>query len=115
MARTSIAVQSKTKNTGVTVSYAAADSVNGMQVVNDGNTELIVVNASGSSINCTVRSVACSHGRTSDLVQAVAAATTAHIGPFDPALFNQGGGVGGIVNVDFSAAASVTVAAVKTT
>lgn len=113
MARTAIAVQQIKKNSSGTVAFAAADSANGMSFPNDGTTKLMVKNSSGAPINVTVASVACSHGRTSDVVQAVAAAAEAQFGPFDPSLFNQGGGVGGSVNVDFSAAASVTVAAVK--
>lgn len=114
MARTSIAVQQILGNSGATVATAAADSVNGMQFVNDGQTELHVFNGSGAPINVTTRSVPCSHGRSVDIVTAVAAGARATIGPLDPASFNQGGGgVGNFVNVDFSASASVVVAATK--
>jgi hypothetical protein len=111
MARTAIAVQQVQKNKGGALTFAAADQANGMSFPNDGNTLLRVKNTSGSPITVTVASVPCSHGRTSDIVQSVAATTgDAQIGPLDPALFNQSGAV---VNVDFSAATGVTVAAIK--
>jgi hypothetical protein len=111
MARTAIAVQQVQKNKSGALTFAAADQANGMSFPNDGNTILRVKNTSGSPINVTVASVACSHGRTSDIVQAVAATTgDVQIGPLDAPLFNQ---TGGVVNVDFSAATGVTVAAIK--
>lgn len=111
MARTAIAVQQVQKNKSGALTFAAADQANGMSFPNDGNTTLRVKNAGGSPITVTVASVACSHGRTSDIVQVVAATTgDVLIGPLEPSLFNQSGGV---VFVDFTSATSVTVAAVK--
>lgn len=113
MARTAIAVQSRNRNGNATISFAAADSSNGMSVVNDGQTRLLVKNASGSPITVTAKSVACSHGRTQDDVATIAGGAQQEMGPYDPGSFNQNGGVGGVLNVDFSASASVTVAAVS--
>lgn len=112
MARTAIAVQSVPRNTAAAVTLSAADSANGMVFPNDGSTELHVVNGSGSAVTVTAVSIPCSHGRSGDLAFSVAAGAKAVLGPFDPHLFNQSGGVGGNVNVNFSASASVTVGAV---
>jgi hypothetical protein len=111
MARTSLAVQSVAKNTSAQLTEVAADSANGMQFPNDGNTSLVVVNASGGARTVTVRSVACSHGRTGDDVRVLAAGTRGEFGPYEPAIFNQG--ATGLVNLDFDAATSTTVACVS--
>lgn len=105
--RTAIALQSIPKNNGAQIATVAADSVNGMQFQNDGTVELHVAQGTGARV-VTVRSVPCSHGRTSDVVVNVAANFQATLGPFDPSLFNQAGGV---VNVDFDAATNTTVGA----
>jgi hypothetical protein len=108
--RTSIALQATSKNAGVQVSTVAADSANGMQFPNDGQTELHIAQGTGARV-VTVRSVACSHGRSGDIVIALAANNQAHAGPFDPSLFNQPGT--GLVNVDFDAATNTTIGAVQ--
>jgi hypothetical protein len=109
--RTTLALQAVAKNDGVAaVSTSAADSVNGMQFQNDGTVELIFFNSSGGTRTVTVRSVACSHGRTSDRVYAQLNTNTSKLGPFDPALFNQ---ANGMVNVDIDSATGVTVAALQ--
>jgi hypothetical protein len=108
MARTALAVQQVTRNSGSQLTEVAPDNVNGNVFPNDGNTELVVHNGSGGSINVTVTGVACSHGRPLSLVTAVAAGKRAVIGPFDQDQFNQKSGADlGNVYVDFSASTSV--------
>jgi hypothetical protein len=110
MARTAIALQEIKSNAGASVAFAAADSVNGMQVQNDGQTILEVANAGVASTNVTVHSVPCSHGRTQDLVVAVAAGASGHLGPFSKDCWNQSGG---LLTLDFSIGTSVTIAAIS--
>ncbi|CRF28840.1 Uncharacterised protein [Mycobacterium tuberculosis] len=113
MPRTAIAVQTIGFQSGTTISYAAADATNGMLFPNNGQTVLVVKNASAGSINVTVKAVADEAGRSVDLVQAVAAGADAIIGPLRPAWWNQRSADLDKVYVDFSAAASVSVAALK--
>lgn len=108
--RTSVALQAVAKNNGAQVTTVAADSANGMQVPNDGTVELHIAQGAGARV-VTVRSVACSHGRTADVVVSVAANTQANIGPFEPGLFNQPGT--GLMNVDFDAATNTTIGALQ--
>jgi hypothetical protein len=63
--RTTLALQAVAKNDGVRRGLApvATDSVNGMQFQNDGTVELTYLNNSGGTRTVTIRSVACSHGR----------------------------------------------------
>lgn len=112
MARTAIAVQ-PVNQTGVAPTYAAADSANGMSFTNDGRTVLHVKNGGASPITVTIVSVPCSHGRTGDISVTIANGAEKIIGVFDKALFNQSGADAGKVFVNFSASASVTVAAFK--
>lgn len=115
MARTAIVIQTVLENAALQPLFSAADAANGMAFPNDGKTELIVINGDASSKTVTLTSVPCSHGRTQDLAVVVAAGKTAVFPKLDPALWNQpvGGTDGGSVRVDFSAATSVTVAAVR--
>lgn len=113
MARTAIAVQTIADGTGASVSLANSDSANGMLFPNDGKTELIVKNANGSPVTLTVRSVACSHGRTGDLVYSVPNGAVWSVPKLDPGLFNQSAADLGSVYVDFSISSNITVAAVK--
>lgn len=113
MGRTSIAVQTVPFQRGATVTFTAADATNQMVVVNDGQTILLVKNGSASSINVTITAVADEAGRSTNLVQAVAAGAEAILGPFRPAWWNQRSTDLGKIYVDFSAGTSVTVAALK--
>ena len=115
MARTAIAVT--TIAAGPTlhaaVTEATADTSNGNSLVNpDGRTILLVRNASGSSINITITSVADPDtGRTGDIgPQAVANGALRAFGPFPPHLFNQSDGT---VSVTSSASTGVNVSAVR--
>ncbi|MFC5528472.1 hypothetical protein [Cohnella yongneupensis] len=109
MPRTNISVVDASP-TGTTKTYVAADAANGMEFVNTGEEFLEVKNGAGASMTVTIVSVPCSHGRTGDLVITVGAGAEVAIGPFVDYLFNQSNGK---VNVNFSSATSITVAAVK--
>jgi hypothetical protein len=109
MARTNINVTDASKS-GTVLSYVAADAANGMEFSNSGEEVLHVKNSDTAGKTVTLKSVPCSHGRYGDLSITVAAGEERVIGPFDTHLFNQQNGK---VNVDFSAATSVTVCVVK--
>ena len=100
----------KTSQVGVSVTLQAAAG-GGDSFPAAGNRVLRVNNASGASINVTVNSQkTCDQGFDHDLVVAVPAATTREIGPFDPTRFRD---ANGLVQVTYSAVASVTVACVE--
>ena len=113
MARTQIPVQTITKNTAAAAAFMDADGSNGMYFVNDGKTELLVQNGGGSSCTVTVHSVADPYGRTGDLTPAVAAGALLSVPEMDAILFNQQLGGASVVEIDFSEATSVTVAAIQ--
>ena len=110
MARTALAVQELPLNSGALLTEATPDAANGNNFPNDGHIELVVHNGDASSKTITVRSVACSHGRTGDVVVVVTAGNRAVLGPFATDIFNQ---VDGSVNVDWSASTSVKVCALR--
>ena len=110
MPRTNIAVADSSQ-AGTTVTYAAADQANGMAFTNTGEEQLRVKNADAAGKTVTIASPGqCNQGFTHDLAGGVEAGTEEVIGPFPPARFNQSDNK---VNVDFSAATSVTVAVTK--
>jgi hypothetical protein len=113
MPRTSIPITTVAFQQGTTHSYTVADSTNGMMFTNDGLTVLVVKNASGASINVTINAVADEAGRSVNYVQAVGAGAEATMGPFRPVWWNRRSTDLGKVYVDFSASASVSVAALK--
>jgi hypothetical protein len=117
MARSNIALQSVPVFGGALAdtTFGAADAA-GSYIVNNGNVVVQVKNASGSPINVTITSVADQDGRTrgSGDITAVADGKTATFGPFRMDLFNQSAaGELGRVYIDYSAATSVTVAAIQ--
>jgi hypothetical protein len=110
MARTAIAIQSVSGNSGAQLTSVTPDQANGNMFDNDGRTRLVVHNGDATSKTVTITGVTCSHGRTSNIVQAVAAGERAVFGPFEPSLFNQPGPSDqGKVYVDWSASTSVKV------
>jgi hypothetical protein len=113
MARTAITPQTVLKNTSAAVTFLAADATNGMEFVNDGNSQLLVQNGSGSPVTVTVHSVSDPFGRIGDLTPAVAAGALETVPEMDPLLFNQQVTDVGSVYVDFSSGTSVTVAVVR--
>ena len=113
MAFTSFAVTSIGRNASGAVTYSAVDAANGNTFVNDGKTSLRIKNGGGGSITATIVSVPDEHGRSGDLVIAIAAGAEYAVGCLDPALFNQRSGDVGFVHVTFSAGASVTAAVVQ--
>jgi hypothetical protein len=110
MPRTALTVQDLGLNGQLNATMTAVDAANGMSFLNDGQTVLAVKNADASSKTVTVRSVADEWGRTGDVACIVSAGGVGILGPFTPAIFNQGDGT---CNVDFSAATSTTIAASK--
>lgn len=110
MARTEITVQDVSL-AGVTPTFAAA-FVDGNMFKNDGNVIIEVKNTGGASVNVTIQTPAKVGGI--DLAEVIVAvpATTGHkvIGPFDPSIFNQAGGV---TYVDTSAQTGVTIAVLR--
>lgn len=110
MARTEIAVQSVSL-AGVTPAFAAA-FVDGNMFKNDGNVIIEVKNASASPVTVTIQTPAKVGGV--DLAEIVVTVPATNgdkvIGPFDPSLFNQ---AGGMVYLDTSAQASVTIAVLR--
>lgn len=113
MPRTSIATQTLSFQSGAAITLSAADSANGMLFSNDGETLLVVRNASASSITVTVVSVADLYGRTGDISATVAAGAFWISGPLEPSIWNQTSSDLGKTYVNFSSATSVTVGAIK--
>jgi len=109
MARATLTVQ-EISLAGITPSYTAAEG-DGNSFANDGDVFLQVKNA-GSEITVTIQTPAKVGGVDVEEITVVVPATTGDkmIGPFEPTIFNQSGGV---VYVDYSAVTSVTVAAIK--
>lgn len=95
---------------GVELTLVAA-AAGGDTVVNDGQTLLVVRNGSGAPITVTIASRAAIRPglAQANATRAVSAGATAVIGPWPPADFNGDQGV----SISYSAAASVTVAAVR--
>lgn len=110
MARTEIAVQD-VNLVGTTPTFAAA-FVDGNMFKNDGNVIIEVKNTSGAPVNVTIQTPAKVGGV--DLAEIIVSvpATTGHkaIGPFDPTLFNQ---AGGMAYIDTSAQTGVTIAVLR--
>lgn len=112
MARTALASQ-QTDDAGITVAFTAAN-VDGHVIEGSGDTLLLVDNGSGGPINVTVQTPATQDGlAVAEQVVAVAAGAIKAIGPFKPATYDRptGAADAGDVYVDFSAVATVTVAA----
>lgn len=111
MPRTALTVQDVVL-AGLAPAYVAGDAVNQHEFANDGKVFLHVKNAGVASINVTVKAAVTHGGFTlTDKVVAVPATTgDKMIGPFDPAVCNQSGG---LVNIDLSDATSVTLAAIR--
>ena len=106
MPRTALTSQTVV-NSGITPAYSAGDAANGHQFNNDGHQFIHIKNGGGSSINCTISTNAKVAGITiPNVVVAVTNAQERMIGPFDPLIFNQ---AGGLVYFDLSGATSVTL------
>lgn len=114
MARTAL-VPAVAADEGVTLAFTAAP-VDGHSIPGGGSVRLLVDNGSGSSINVTIQTPATQGGlAVADQVVPVAAGAIKAIGPFDSRLYDRPSGAAdaGRVYVDFSAVASVTVAALE--
>lgn len=104
MARVPIVVSQAPGAGSGAVTWTPADIADDHTLVNDGETVLVVRNPDAvEAVTVTIVSVPCSHGRTGDVVQAVAVETTRVFGPFPKELFNQPSGV---VHVDLAGTAT---------
>jgi len=93
---------------GIIPTYAAANAA-GQSVGNRGRTVVHVKNASAGSINVTfITPVTVGNRAVTDDVVAIGAASEKLIGPFDENAYNT---PDGLLEFDFSAVTSVTVAA----
>lgn len=106
MARTDLSTQRITRS-GLDPSYTAAN-VDGHSISNDGSVVLHVKNGDASAHTVTLVTPRKVDGLdVADLTVSVPAGGERIIGPFPPATFGR------VVDVDFSAVTSVTVAALK--
>lgn len=88
--------------------FQAAD-VAGDSFVNDGSTELLVLNPGPSSITVTaVGTRRCSHGFLDNWVKTVDAGELLRFGPFESSWFNTPAGV---MSVSYSSATGISVSA----
>lgn len=95
---------------GITPSYTAAD-VDGDLFANNGRVMLHIKNGGTASITVTIVSAkTCNFGFQHDVPVTIDDGSEKMIGPFTPERFNDGGGM---VQVNYSAVASVTVAALE--
>ncbi len=93
MARTVLTVQRLDAISGEDVAYVSIDPTNGMQARNTGREAIILKTGAGNSVQLTIPSVACSHGRTSNVVATQGASLDKSYGPFtDPAIWGDGVG-----------------------
>lgn len=81
-----------------------------MEFSNNGHTVLLVKIGAAGAGNLTITSRKCSHGRTSDIVKALANNDNFVAGPFAPELWNDDAGK---VQIAFSVVAGNTVTAVQ--
>lgn len=112
MPRTALATQTADSD-GLTVAFTAAN-VDGHSIPGGGQTILLVDNASAGAINVTVQTPATQDGlAVAEQVVAVPAGATSAIAGLSSRTFDRPSGATdpGQVYVDFSAVASVTVAA----
>lgn len=110
MARTTLSSQSLSL-AGIIPTFVAAIA-DGHAFRSAGATFIHVKNASGVSVNVTIPTPMKYGGLdVSDVVVAIAAGAEKLIGPFNPSLFNQ---LDGLVYVDYSVTASITIAIINT-
>jgi hypothetical protein len=97
---------------GLAPAYEAAN-VDGNAFLNRGKTFLHVKNASAGAVTATLVTPVTVSGRAvADDAVSIPAGGERMIGPFNPSLYNNTGADANKVHVDYSAAASVTAAAV---
>jgi len=111
-ARTDIPIQQLPAE-GAALTWTTVNITDGMEFLNDGSTILVVRNPdAANALNVTVVSVACSHGRVSNIVKAVALTTLVYLFRKLPKdMFNQASGK---VNVDLTGSAvTAQVAALR--
>jgi hypothetical protein len=114
MARTAIPLTASASWGGGTgdITYTAGDAANDHQFANNGRELLLVKNGSGGGIAISIPRVA--NYRTTEVTTASGATVGATkeqvFGPFDPAVFNQSGGV---VHVDITTDTSLEFAVIS--
>lgn len=109
MPRTALTPQVIT-TAGLVATLGAANAA-GHSIVNSGNSFVVVANGAGAPINVTIQTPAVVLGEpVAERVVSVTNGTTAWIGPFPPATFNQ---TDGTVYVDFSDVGTITCAAIR--
>lgn len=119
MARTQLTVQTIGRNTQLTPSYGAVDSVNGNYFDNSGNrTFLHVKNGSGSPLVMTIQTPNQIDGNLAiaDLDITIPAGEERMVGPFTSGDFHTadpGATITTAINVDWDASTSITVAVIK--
>src|SRR3954469_7632940 len=95
------------------IAAGAVDNAQGNNFQNTGLEKLVVINASGGALTVTVGVPANARslqGLVTAKTYSIANGKTAVLGPFDPSIFNQ---QGGLVNVDWSTGTGVTCAVVS--
>jgi hypothetical protein len=108
--RTPVTVQDLNQKGGQTITFAAIDAVNGMQIPNDGNTVILMKTAAGEGYTLTIASFTDPYDRLGDKTDIVGASVGPRAyGPFNP---NTVWGDGhGLLYFDFTGTGSI--AAVK--
>ena len=111
MARVELSVQ-KVSAQGVVPVFTSANA-DGFFIQNDGHT-LVLVAGGIASHTFSVALPRFVDGQAVVGISAVVGAGVRKLfGPFFPAIWNQGGGSGGVIHVDFSGVASVVVVALR--
>jgi hypothetical protein len=102
---------------GISITESNADALGDKATNGDGKTVFLVNNGSTASINVTITEQMSDRNdptygtlTKSNVVKSVAAGAIAIIGPFPPAAFND---ANGDVNISYSSATTITVAALK--
>lgn len=112
MARTAITVQVLDTKAGEVVTFVNIDQTNGMRAAHTGKQMVLLRTDASESVNVTIPSVACGHGRTGDLSGSIAASQLKAFGPFeDPKLWGDGAA---LLYIDFaSQVGTVEIAVVE--
>ena len=111
MARTALAVQ-EVPRTGLNATYSAAN-VDGHSVPNDGRMLLHIKNGATDVVVTLVIPRTVDGQAVVSPTVTVTALEERFIGPFPPGPYNQNGGVGDQIHINFDDVANVTIAALR--
>ena len=101
MPTTPITVNTVPGESSAVLTWTPVVVANSHTMLNDGETVLAVYNPDAAdTLTVTVAGVPCSHGRTANIVAAVAPSTSRLIGPFPKELFNDANGNVNITQVE---------------